>query len=903
MPAENTTPVLGAARLWLLRQVNRRSHEIFPLVCIFAAVLLANLPALLHLVTSNPQAVDAYLNPGKSAWLPGRPYIDPNSAFTTQALGHLATVDWLHGHIPWWNPYEGIGSPLAGEMQSGAFFPPTFLLLFHQGMLYLQIFLETATGWATYLLVRRLGVGRTFSIAGGVAFSLCGSYAWLTHAPVRPILLLPLTLLGVERALTAAREGRPGGWRLLGVALAFSILAGFPETAFIDGILVAWWAVIRMSGPGRDCWRPMVAKLGAGVVVGLALAAPLLVAFLTFLPQANLGGHGPVEAHASLPAAGLSQVILPYSLGPIFGFRGGGITAGNVDGITSVWGSVGGYLTVTLVAAGLVGLVGRRNRRLRVGLGLWVLLCLLRTFGFAPVVWVMAAIPGINSTAFYRYADASWELAIVVLAVLGLDDVARRLTPRRVLVRSALLTAGLVAWAGVAAWTVMGRAKTTTAGHHGSGDPYIVVSWALAGVVLAALMIGGWRSARNSGSDLNRRTRQIKRRGRILAAVAICAESILLLGFTYGSAPQPSPLQLGSVAWLQSHLGTYRFATLGPIQPNYGSYFGIAQANATDLPIAASWVSYVNSMLDTNSPTLIFTGAATVDPHAESPADEFTSHLANFEAIGVRYIVTNANGLDVVGSRFPTSGTAPWPQGPRVVYRDSFAEIWQLPTPAPLFSLLPASPKNSVDTTFVGAGCSVTDHSWDQATVTCSRPSVLLRQVEDIPGWSASVNGKPVAVQKVPFGPQGLFQELPVPAGTSTVQFNFLPPHEFPAFVAAVLALIAILGSFFVTSGRRPRPRWALAGPWRETLRTSRIRAAAAAPRHRVSGPSKRGATGPPRHRVAGRPERDGGPPSRAVQDGSGTVSINPPTNDSQTSSSSGGRNGQNGSSRPRLRL
>ncbi len=408
----------------------------------------------------------------------------------------------------------------------------------------------------------------------------------------------------------------------------------------------------------------------------------------------------------------------------------------------------------------------------------------------------------------------------------------------------------------------MGRAKTTTTGHHGSGDPYIIASWVLAGVVLTGLMIGGWRSARNSGSDLSRRTRQIKRRGRILAAAAICAESVLLLGFTYGSAPPPAQMQLGSVAWLQDHLGTYRFATLGPIQPNYGSYFGITQANTTDLPISSDWVIYVNSMLDTNSPTLIFTGAATVDPQAESPADEFTSHLANFEAIGVRYIVTNANGLDVLGSRFPTPGTAPWPRGPRVVYRDRFAEIWQLPSPAPLFSLLPASPRNSVDTSFVGAGCSVTGDGPDQATVTCTRPSVLLRQVADIPGWSASVNGKPVSVQKDPFGSHGLFQELPVPAGTSTVQFTFLPPYEFPAFAAAFLALVAILGSFLLTPERLRRLRrlrWRPAGPRGEPSRAWRRRPVAGPPRHRVSAPPRRRPTGPPRHRVRGRPPRGGG--------------------------------------------
>ena len=794
-------PVFTSARLRLIRELNRRSHEIFPVACIFVAVVAANLPALLHLVTSNPLNIDAYLSPGKSAWLPGRPYIDPNSAFTTQALGHLATLDWIHGHIPWWNPFEGVGSPLAGEMQSGAFFLPTFLLVFHQGMLFLQIFLETTTGWATYLLARRLGVGRTFSIAGGVAFGMCGTYAWLSHAPIRPIVLLPLSLLGVEHALAAAREQRPGGWRLLGVALAFSILAGFPETTFIDGLFVAWWTVLRLAGPGRACWRPLVAKLAAGVLVGVALAAPLIVAFVTYLPSANLGGHGNILAHAGIRSTGLSQLILPYSLGPIFGFRAAG---GGIDVISGLWGSVGGYLSATLIAAALVGLVGRDNRMLRVGLGVWALLCLLRTYDFQPVVHLMAAVPAINATAFYRYADPSWELAVVILAVLGLDDIACRVTRRGVLVGSAVLTGAMVAWAGMTAWPVMAHAGTTTPGH-GNHQVYVIWSMAFAGLVLVLLVVGGWRAARRSRAASSRLTKQIRRRGRILAAAAICVESTLLLGFTYASAPPSPPLHLGSVTWLQAHLGTYRFATLGPIQPNYGSYFGIAEVNTTDLPEPSDWVIYVNSELDTNSPALLFTGAAIIDRQAQSPAAEFTSHLANFEAVGVRYIVTNANGLDVFGAPFPTAGTAAWPGGPRVVYHDSFAEIWELPTPAPLFSLVAGSPENSVNTTFVGAGCAVTGQGWDQATVTCSRPSMLIRQVQFMPGWSADVNGNPVAVNKVPFGPTGLFQEVSVPSGRSIVRFNFLPPHETAAILVAFLAGVVLIGSFPRVRGYRPR--------------------------------------------------------------------------------------------------
>ena len=155
------------------------------------------------------------------------------------------------------------------------------------------------TGWSTYFLVRRLGVGRSFATAAGVAFGLCGTFAWLAHAPIRPVALLPLCLIGVERAIEAAREAGRGGWRLLAVALALSILAGFPETTFIDGLFVAWWAVLRLAGPGRDVWRAALARLAGGAAVGVALAAPLLVAFADYLPYAYVGATTGVRRHVA----------------------------------------------------------------------------------------------------------------------------------------------------------------------------------------------------------------------------------------------------------------------------------------------------------------------------------------------------------------------------------------------------------------------------------------------------------------------------------------------------------------------------------------------------------------------------------------------------------------------------
>ncbi len=801
-----------------------------PLVCILGAVVVANAPVLVHLVTTNPLVLNAALTPPTSGWLPGLPYIDGNAGFTMQALGHLAALDWLHGHIPWWNPYEGVGSPLAGEMQSGAFFPPTVLLVFHQGVLFIQLGVELVTGWSTYFLVRRLGVGRTLSTAAGVAFGLCGTFAWLAHAPIRPVALLPLCLIGVERAIESARDGRRGGWRVLAVALALSILAGFPETTFIDGLFVAWWAVLRLAGSGRGVWRAALARLAGGVAVGVALAAPLLVAFADYLPYAYVGAHTGGLAGASLSPTGLSQLVLPYSLGPIFGFQS---APGGPDAISALWGGVGGFLSATVIAAGLVGLVGRRLRGLRLGLGAWILVGLLRTFGFPPVVHLMGALPGLRLTAFFRYADPTWELAVVALAALGLDDISRHLTRRRVLVAAVSVTAALAVWAAATTWPLLADAVGVGGTHPGHRYLYPLVSLVAAVLALAVLTVGGLlagspprapRSFRSSGSgspepvpeppgptprgSASDRTR---RRGRLVMAAVVGMESVLLVGFTYLSAPAPATLQTGSVRWLQGHLGGYRFLTLGPIQPNYGSFFGIAQANINDLPVPKAYNSEIASRLDPNALPGVFSGGGRINPAGPTAAQELSTHLGAYEAIGVRYVVEDADGRDVQGQPFPAPGSSTWPAGPRLVYRDGFAEIWELPAAARVFSLRavggaggsgqPGAPPPP--------GCTVEGSGWDTATVRCSRPTVLVRRVLFMPGWSATVDGRGTPVRSDRYDrPTGLFQQVSLGPGTSTVRFTYLPPHEGWAVLVALVGLIALCASLAVPrfAGRRAPP-------------------------------------------------------------------------------------------------
>jgi hypothetical protein len=782
------------------------------MMAIGMAVVVANLPALTGAVDTNPLILTSGLVSTFTQWLPGLSTIDPSAGFSTQSLGHLVAMDWLHGHIPWWNPYEGVGAPLAGGMQSGPFFPLTLLLVVHQGMLAVQVALELVAGWATYFLIRRLAVGRTFAVAAGVAFALCGTFAWFNDATDRPVAFLPLCLLGVERAIAAGRDGKKGGWQLLALALALSILAGFPETAAIDGVLVAWWAVFRIAGPARSRWRPIVAKLVGGAVVGAALCAPLLVAFAGYLPDAYLGGHSGGFASVSLAPLGLAQTVLPYGLGPIFAFHS---TTGGMDSISLLWDNVGGYLSVTVIAAGLVGLVGRRGRSLRVGLGAWIVLCLLRTFGFPPVVHVLAHVPIIRLTAFYRYANPTWELAAIVLAALGLDDIARGLTRRRLLVVGVALTGLLAVWAAVTAWPLL----TSATGPAGSSarSPHLYAAGSLAGAVLMlALLTGGGMVAgrhrlagadddpidvadprsdppRTGGPPPGERTR---RWGRLVMGGAICLESVALLGFTYLSAPTAAVVDSGSAAWLQAHLGTSRFYTLGPIQPEFGSYYGIAQANVNELPLSKAWVEFVATHLDPNSPKVLFTGGSRINFAGPTAAQELTKHLSDFESVGVRFVVESPTGRDSQGQPFPAAGTAAWPVGPRLVYRDPVAEIWELPGAAPMFSLRSGGGSRS-------GGCTVVAMGSTQATVRCRHPATLDRQVLAVPGWSAEVEGRQVAVGQDRGSPGGLFQAVRLPAGSVTVRFTYLPAHEYPATLVMVVAGAVAVGSLVIERRRR----------------------------------------------------------------------------------------------------
>ena len=706
--------------------------------------MFANLPYLLHLVDPNPLDTLSGLGTVKTPGLiAGSTTADPNVGFTAQALGHLSMVDWIHGHVPWWNPYEGLGSPLAGEMQAATFFPPTVFLLLSNGQVLSHIAVELVAGLSTYFLLRRLALGRPASVAGGIAFGLNGTFSWLSHAPTNPVAFLPLLLLGIELAADTHRRSPRRAWSTIGVALALSFYAGFPETAYIDGILVGIWVVIRAVQLG-GAWRSFLLTIAKGISLGLLLVAPLLIAFVDYLPQAYVGAHNGAFAAASLPRGAFSQAFLPYVYGPINAYSANDATGT----LTVIWGSVGGYVTFSVLVLALTGLYASRLRSLRFALLAWTILSFGRTYGVQPFQHVVNALPGMGDVAFYRYSSASWALALIVLAAFGLDDLARERVPRRWVLISCLVSTIFLALIASGSRSEVDR--LVGAANHDAWTG-ASVGWAIAiiGVtVVAGLFLRG--------------------RVRTLVLVAMVAlDAVVMFAVPELSAPQSVKLDTAPISFLQRHLGTYRFYSIGTIQPNYGSYFGLSSLDANDLPVPKLWATFLTHQLDPNASPPVFNGSSRTVANGPTSLAEFGQHFSAFERVGVKYLVVPT------GTALPTLLPT---EALHRVFSDRTAQIYQLPSPRPMYSTLSGT-------------CTMKPESTERATVTCPSPQTLVRNELYMKGWSASLNGRAVDVSSY----DDVLQQVHVPAGTSVITFTFTPPHVVLGYAAFLLGLACLI--------------------------------------------------------------------------------------------------------------
>jgi hypothetical protein len=694
--------------------------------------LLLALPQLLWLSADPVYYTSGITVEHDAAIQRGVPYADPNNGFQTQALGYRAVRDWLSGEVPWWNPYSGVGMPLAAEYQPSAFFPLTFLLLLPRGMVLLQMALQILAGLGTYALLRQLGMGRLAATMGGVVYAVNGTLAWFAHGPASVVPWLPWFLYGIERAFVAAQVQARGGWRLIAVAMALSLLAGFPETAYINGLLALAWATTRGFQLAPTMRLPYAARIAAGGIAALAIASPQIMAFAQYVGESHVGAHDGQFASVALQSGHwVGSLVAPYAFGPIMGY------GYKWEAVYHHWGSMGGYVTLPLLAASLYGFLVRRDP-IGVLLAAWIVITLGKTFGVQPFMGLWNIVPGITDTAFPRYAQPSWELACVLLAARGLDAVAFDGPKRAAASASAALA--IVCW--VAAIVILASVWRDIAGAGGLRNWTIAsMTWALVTVVAVLALV--WR-------------------GRVRgAAIALALDAALTCAIPIFSNPRNARIDSAAIEFLRANLGLNRFFALNVLQPNYGAYFGIASINHNYLPVPEAWVRHVQKRLDrTWMDFTVFNG----DPGRNSVA-ELRANLRAFENLGVKYVVTPLHSVAVEGL-----------PGVRRVYDDALLKVFELPNPAPYFEAL-------------DGGCKVQRQERRRVWLECEREATLVRRELYFPGWTATVNGAAAPIT----ARDEIFQTVRLPTGMSEVRFRYAPPHINWAWAAMWLGLAALV--------------------------------------------------------------------------------------------------------------
>jgi hypothetical protein len=186
-----------------------------------------------------------------------------------------------------------------------------------------------------------------------------------------------------------------------------------------------------------------------------------------------------------------------------------------------------------------------------------------------------------------------------------------------------------------------------------------------------------------------------------------------------------------------------------------------------NVPVPKRFATLVQDHLNANVDPLVFDGTAMIDPTGPTPAQEFVNRLSAYEAVGVKYVL------------LPVGMVLPSVQGAemRRVFKSATTTILELPHPAPLFG--------SAD-----AHCSVHARGETVVSVDCPRPSTITYRELYMPGWHANVDGR-----SLPVHDDGAFQSVVVPAGKSTVEFGYTPPHIALAVAALLLGLALLVAA------------------------------------------------------------------------------------------------------------
>ncbi|MBL8898807.1 MAG: glycosyltransferase [Planctomycetes bacterium] len=475
LPGAHAAPLAGADR------VGGAVLVLLLLALAFGNVLFGEKSLMSAASMPNAVHLRAGIDGTPLAEVPRHPTMDLVSAFIDEPLAVEMGRQIQDGGTPLWNPWNGAGAPLLGNMQSAPFSPFRWPILalprnpqVYDLCLLLRFFVA---GLGAFLFFRARAASVAASFAGAAGFGLCGYF--VLHASMHHLgveVWLPWLLLCADRigASGGASSRRFLAWVFVCWA---SMTGGNPEATLATHLLLVFFVLAHLHRWGLQVLLP----LGVGYAVAFFLALPY------FLPAIEYLRNG---AHHHEGTTGLDHLRWYQALNWFApqAIRGPG---GGVDPMAPPW------LGAALSALAVLGATSALTRpRLAIGLpGVFfaavALFCALKFTGF-PVLNELGRAPLLDLLIFYKYGNPVLALAVAALAVLGIDRLRAREGPRlwEALLPLALLgLAALFASAARAAAEARGIASFAEI----ALEPGVYVG--IGGVVLVALIAALRRGA------------------------------------------------------------------------------------------------------------------------------------------------------------------------------------------------------------------------------------------------------------------------------------------------------------------------------------------------------------------------------------------------------------------------
>jgi hypothetical protein len=545
--------------------------------------------------------------------------------------GAWATVPWAQvthreiakGRWPLWTPYQGIGEPLAGNMQSATFDPLMLAVNLHPttltwDMTFLFAFMLGSI--ATYLFLRNLGIDALAAVAGAGAFTMSGWFAMDTSdAFVRLYAYLPVLFLMVDMVIGSPKLR----WvAALGAAIAGTILAGMPESTFFVLVVAAAYALFGTVRASRgapqgakssgDLRWPAALRLGAAGAFGLALASPLLLLFGQFLflsVNAHAGGNGLRTGATGALLYWLIPFANGYPMRPL------------VSGFDIDRGWVGAAVgTLAAVAAA----APRAMRRA----GGWFFLAtaafvLAKNHNIPLVQWI-GRLPGFGQADWIAFAPPLAGFCLAVVAAIGIDALATGD------VQSRRLAIGAAVLAAVVGLLLIANRPVLAAAHGAFAWRDCALAMSAAAVVLGAAV---------AVVALRHRS-WVRQVAAAMAALAVVAEVYALFP-QHIYAPRADPYRRPPwLAVVEAGTATQPYSRVFGLDhilyPNTAGVFGLYDPRTLNALYVSRYVTYLKSF--------IFPFVDRFTGEGFFPEDVQGNSM--FDLLGVRYVLTAATEPD-----------------------------------------------------------------------------------------------------------------------------------------------------------------------------------------------------------------------------------------------------------------